>query len=290
MFPVWFLQGLELLKAVALLQVLIRFAALIPIFVFVTLPEHGVRVLLAQGFMSVLGGVTALYWMKKNRLVDWYWPLYKDIFATLKNGATLFGSRISISFYTNLIPLVLGWMAGPVALAYFNVADKLRSAGQSLLGPLSQALYPRMSHLFNTDTKSAFRLFKKSVIITIVLAGSASVGLWLLCEVLVTLVAGENYEQSALVLQWLAPLPLIIGISNLLGVQIMLANRINKPFNAILAAAAALSLVLVWPLIYFFEDIGAAATLLIVEIAVTSTMVIYLSSKGYFANLSWKEK
>ena len=290
LLPLWFFQGLEHFKAVAVFQILIRFLAIVPIFVFVTVPEHAVRVLLAQGCMSVIGGLAALYWIKNHRLVDWHIPEAKDIRSSLNRGASLFGSRLSISFYTNLIPLVLGWVAGPVALAFFSVADKLRVAGQSLMGPLSQALYPRISHLVNEDKQAAFALIKTSALVTLILAGSASAILWLLADVLIILIAGDSFKQAVEILRWLAALPLIIGFSNLLGVQIMLAKSMSKPFNTILGVAAGLSVVLVWPLSYLFAGVGAAATLLIVEFFVTLCMSAYLWKKGYLANHLWRNE
>jgi O-antigen/teichoic acid export membrane protein len=177
-----------------------------------------------------------------------------------------------------------------VALAFFNVADKLRIAGQSLMGPLSQALYPRISLLVNTDKQGAFALIKKSALVTLMLAGSASAILWLLADVLIILIAGDSFKQAAEILRWLAALPLIIGFSNLLGVQIMLAKSMSKPFNTILGVAAGLSVVLVWPLSYLFSGVGAAATLLIVEFFVTLCMAAYLWKKGYLANHLWRNE
>ena len=109
-----------------------------------------------NGLTTILGGLFAIYWIRKNRLIEWYWPTWKLVFQELNEAKIFFNSRIAVSAYTTLAPLVLGWIEGPVAVGYFGLADKLRTAAQSLVTPISQAMFPRMSHLFTKDTAGCF--------------------------------------------------------------------------------------------------------------------------------------
>lgn len=288
LFPIWFLQGLERLQVVAVLQLLTRTLALLPIFLFIQQPQDAVWVLLIQGSGAILGGILALYWMQRESLITWRVPSWRDTLGALREGGALFGSRASISLYTTLVPLVLGWIAGPVALAYFNLADKLRSAAQSLLAPLSQALFPRMSHLVRQDGDAAYALIKRSALAVVLIAGSASVSLWVLSDWLVLLLGGSDFAPAAQVLRWLAPLPLVIGLSNVLGVQIMLPHGLNRAFNAVLASAAAISLLLIGPMAQHLGASGAAQTMLLVELWVTGSMAVLLWRQGYLSALRWR--
>lgn len=287
LFPIWFLQGLERLQVVATLQMFIRILALLPIFLFIRYPEDAIWVLLIQGSGAILGGGASLYWIQHHSLINWRPPHWSEILSALREGGALFGSRVAISLYTTLLPLVLGWVAGPVALAYFSLADKLRSAAQSLLSPLSQALFPRMTHLVHSDRQAAYALIQRSTLGVLVVAGSASAALWLLADWLVALLGGKDFLPAADVLRWLAPLPLIIGLSNILGVQIMLPYGFNRAFNAILVSAAVISLALIYPMASHFQAVGAAQTMLAVEIWVTGAMAAFLWRQGYFSIHRW---
>jgi len=290
LFPVWFLQGLERLQLVSLLQIVSRLIVIVPIFLFVKQPDDAVWVLLISGIGVALGGVGSLWWMQKQRLIDWNWPGWAQIVSELHEGAALFGSRISISLYSTLVPLILGWVAGPVALAYFNLADKLRRAAQSAITPLSQALFPRMSYLIATRDGSAFTLLKRSALAVIIIGGVASTTLWLLSDWLVWLMGGEDFSAASVVLKWLSPLPLIIGFSNFFGVQIMLPKGLTRIFNVVLFGAAVISLILVWPLSYKYMESGAAITVLIVELVVTLSMASILWHRGLFVRENWGNK
>jgi PST family polysaccharide transporter len=287
LFPIWFLQGLERLQVVAVLQLLTRTLALLPIFLFIQQPQDAVWVLLIQGSGAILGGILALYWMQRESLITWRVPSWRDTLGALREGGALFGSRAAISLYTTLVPLVLGWIAGPVALAYFNLADKLRSAAQSLLSPLSQALFPRMSHLVQSNGHAAYALIQRSALGVLIVAGSASAALWVLADWLVLLLGGRDFTPAADVLRWLAPLPLVIGLSNILGVQIMLPHGLNRAFNAVLVSAAAVSLAFIGPMASHFQAVGAAQTMLAVEIWVTAAMAAFLWRQGYFSTHRW---
>ncbi len=275
LFPIWFLQGLERLQVVAGLQLVTRLLALIPIFLFVREPADAVYVPAIQGGGVILGGVLALGWIKQKNLLDWHWPSWRTAAEELGEGLPLFGSRISISLYTTLIPLTLGWIAGPVALAHYNLADKIRAAAQSLLGPLSQALYPRMAHLFITDRSAAVHLLRRSFLAVSLIAGSASILLWLLANPLVALLGGEDFSSAASVLRWLAFCPLALALSNLFGVQTLLAMGRQKIINITALSVGVITAFLCWPAILNFQEKGAAAVLLSAE---TVIAIIYFSA------------
>lgn len=287
LFPVWFLQGLERLKLVAFIQLIIRIFGVVLVFIFVSQPQHYIRFFLITGIVSVLGGILVIFWINQKQLVKWKTPKWLEVSATLKNGASMFGSRLSISLYTNLVPLALGLMAGPVALALYNVADKLRSAGQGIMGPIAQAIFPRMSHLVTTDKSAAFSLIKISVALTMAVGGSASLSLWFFADMLVLLLGGQDFAEAAIILRWLAPLPLVIGLSNIFGVQVMVPKMIIKPFNFIILSAALIGSTLIWPMTIWYGAIGAAQTILIIELFVTAAMAIFLWNKGYLAKGYW---
>jgi PST family polysaccharide transporter len=264
--------------------------ALLPIFLLIQHPQDAVWVLLVQGMGAIVGGVLALYWMHREALIEWRPPTWAATLAALQEGGALFGSRAAISLYTALVPLVLGWLAGPVALAYFNLANQLRSGAQSILTPISQALFPRMSHLVGTNADEAYSLVQRTGIAVMLVAGSASVALWALADSLVFLLGGKDFLPAADVLRWLAPLPLAVGLSNVLGTQVMLPHGLNRPFNIVLLSAAGLSVALLWPLVSNFMAIGAAQTILIVEVWVTTAMAAFLWHQGYFKPQKWKLK
>lgn len=281
LMPLWLLQGLERMHEVTLFQVSGRLMALPPLFLFVKSPQDTIWAIAFTGAGPLLGGLLSLYWIRKKRLILWQRPSWSQTMNALRTGRPLFFSKISISLYTLMTPLVLGAISGPSALAYFSLADKIRSAAQALLMPISQSLFPRLSHLFKHYPHSAHQLLKRSSLVVVVLSGATSLFLWVAADNIILLLGGAAFTPAATVLRWLACLPLVVGLSNIFGVQVMLPNGLHRQFNKILGAAAVFSLLILVPLIIWKAAEGAAIATLLTEIFVTVAMANFVYRHGY---------
>lgn len=286
LFPIWFLQGLEKLQAVAALQLLTRVLGLLPIFIFVKNPSDGFWVLLSNGLSAIVGGILALAWIQKKRLLQWKRPGFREIYAELKEGVGLFASRVSISLYTTMVPLILGWLAGPASLACFNLADKVRIAGQSLLSPLSQAMFPRMSILIVNDKKEAYRTFQKVSLSTMCASGILSLLICFFAKHLIEILGGEEYIPAVEALKWLAFCPFLVSVSNLFGVQVLIAAGGRHVISLTSAIVAAIVLVLSGFVVRAGAEYGVAILVVGAEFSIALVYVIY----GARVALSWKNQ
>lgn len=267
-FPLWLLQGLEHMKEVAIIQVVARLILLPFLFVMVRGPEDVLVAILIQSGGMCLAGAISLLWIITNRVIDFQWPERQGVKHALLHGGRVFVSRLLISIYTSLIPLILGVVSGVSALSFFNLADKARGAAQAVLSPLSQALYPRMSFLFCHDRKSAIILLKRSGLILLSGASLLSLMLWMGADQIINLLGGGGYADAVIVLKWLAPVPFFIAVSNLFGVQVLLANGETRLINSTASIVGLVVLILVYPMTARYSAQGAAALNLMAEISV----------------------
>jgi len=118
-------------------------------------------------------------------------------------------------------------------------------------------------------------LWRSGKLIALV-SGAASLALFLLAEPVVLLAGGRSFLGAAPLLRWLAPLPLVVALSGIFGVQIMLPNNMTSAFNRILAAAGGVSLGLIALWVAWRGAEGAAINTLLVECIVTGLMAAYL--------------
>lgn len=276
LFPTWLFQGLEALRAMAVIQLLSKIISLPILFLGVEGPNDRVWVLLFWGSSAVGAGVIGIFWILRHRLVILVLPKWSGISKLLRDGVGLFLTRILVSTYTTFVPLAVGWWAGSTQLAYFNLADRLRQAVQSVLSPVSQALFPRMSWLFEHDERSARVLLYKSAILMIAISGFAGAILSLGADQWMTALGGVEFIEGSETLKWLAWVPLVVAMSNLMGIQIMLPRGMTGPFSRILALASAGSLMLLYPFIDGSGAQGGAKLVFLVEFAVTVSMGFYL--------------
>jgi O-antigen/teichoic acid export membrane protein len=290
LFPVWFLNGLERMKEVAAIQIISRIITIPLILLYIKSPSDAPLMIAIVAASGMFGGLLTIVWMKKNLRLVWIMPSWNQIMKELKEGGVIFGSSIWISLYTTLTPTILGVMVGPVAVGYYSLADRVRQMAISTLSPISQALFPRLSHLFQNDEAQALILLRKSAKLILTLSVIGSLSLWLLAEHIVILLAGEDFRPASAVLKWLAPLLFVVSLSNIFGIQIMLPNHKTKIFNRILALSGTLSLCTIIPLIHWNGAVGASINTFLTECFVTLGMGVFLWKAGFFVkSINWSK-
>jgi O-antigen/teichoic acid export membrane protein len=286
LFPLWLFQGLEALKVAAAIQVVGKLLALPCLLIWVHGPQDQVAAIAFFSASSVLSGLGAMWWIYRSRWVEWFWPSRADLAQAFRQGAWIFGSRVSISLYTTAVPLAVGLWAGPAQLAAFNLADKVRVLIQAFLAPVAQALFPRMSYLIMKDRVAAFALLAKSAWLVGIVSLLSGGLVWLYADEIMFLLGGTDFVNTGDILRWLAFVPLMVAGSNTLGVQVMLPRGMNRAFTTILTAASIMSLLGLYPAVMNAGARGAAQLVLLVECMVTLFMALYLQRETH----NWRGK
>ncbi len=281
-YPVWFFQGMEKMKWITLCTISAR-CLIIPLtFLFVNSSEDVWLAALIQGSVNLLAGIIGLFLIMQRGWIFGICFNFPKIKQSLKDGWHVFLSTSAISLYTTSTTVILGFIAGPVAVGYFNAANTIRNAAQGLLNPIMQAIYPRINSLFDSEYKKALSLIKKSIRIVGGLAFIGSMMLFILAPYIISIGVGKGYEESVTVLRWMAFLPFVIILSNIFGVQTMLTHDYKKQFSRILILSGVFNLLIIFPLIIHYSETGAAISLLITESLVTLLMYLFLRSKRIY--------
>ena len=91
---------------------------------------------------------------------------------------------------------------------------------------------------------------------------------------------GHNGTGSIFVLRWIALLPVLIALSNILGLQTMIPFGLDKQFSRILVSAGGLNVLMAIMLVRLFGAEGAGVSVFITELLVTLGMVVSLDRHG----------
>ena len=281
-FPVWFFTGLERLKEIAFVQFVIRVMAVPLIFILVKTPADGPLLIAIPALLSIIGGLVSLRWIHRELNLTWAFPKFFEIKLALADGLRIFLSMVWVNTYQSLNILILGALVGPVAVAHYSLADKVKVLAQTALLPVSQAIFPRLANLFANDPNAATKLLKKSSIFLIAASASGSGLIWLLSDWIVLTLGGAEFASAGNILRWLSFAPLFVAISTIFGAQIMIPRGMTKHYSNILFSAGVLSLLMIGPLVISKGAQGAAMTLLIVEFSIMAVMGFYLYKAGFF--------
>jgi PST family polysaccharide transporter len=279
LFPTWLFQGMERMVAISLINLCMKVAVVGGVFLLVKQPGDVVLYAALRGGGALAAGLAGMVVAGRVFRLKLVRPAWAGVRETLREGWTLFLSKASVNLYTSGNAFILGMLANHAAVGYYSAAEKLVRGALGLLGPLSQAAYPRFSKLANESREAALLWGRRMlalmggaglVLSTVVLVGAPWIAQFLL---------GPQYGASVLVMRILAPLPLLIALSNVAGIQVMIPFRMDRAFTWILFAAGALNVTVALVLAPHAGALGMGVAVLASEAFVTASMLVYLQSR-----------
>ena len=239
--PIWYYQGLERVKLFSMLDIAGKAISVILIILLVG-AEGAPWVLFLQSAGPAVTAVVSIFWLYRS--VEFKTPRVSHVVAGLREGASMFVFRAAISLYTLANVFVLGIFVGPIQVAYFAGAEKLARGAASMIGPVSQAVYPRVARLVFEDRPAAIRLVQKTMVGMLLGTTAVSILVYVFSPEITMLVFGPGYGPVAEMMRgmiWIVPL---IATGNVLGIQWMLALKMDKEFNFAVIAAGVVNLVM----------------------------------------------
>lgn len=280
LFPQWYFQGIENMKYITGVSVLLRSVSLIFIFLLVrTEGDYLILISINSVTQIVIGVVCIMLMVLKFKMKLKLQSLHQLLFY-FKDAWHIFISSMAINLYTSTNLFLLGVLGNNTAVGYFAAADKLKIAVQSFIATVSNTIYPHLSALLKGSLENGIHFIRKIIkyfgTFTLIL----SILLFIFSHDLILFVMGEGYSNSVPVMKILSFLPFIIFFSNVAGIQLMLNLDYKKEFSRIIIAAAIINLCLSFLLIPEYNEIGSAIAVLITEIFVTILMLIFIKKKG----------
>ncbi len=272
----WFLQGLERMGAFAVVSLVGRALSIPLTFLLVHSPKDAALAVGIQGFALCISAAASIY--AAGRLVNLR-PARVNVRGALDQitgGTRLFLSTAAISLYTYTNLLAVGFLAGPAQAGLFDGADRMKRAATSLTGPLTNAAYPRLNRMVVHARDDV----RKTMLILLAVQGALSVSLSLAifigAQPLTLLFLGRAYVDAVPITRWLSWNIALIGISNVLGINMMLPLGMKRAFTTIILGSGLLNLILLFLLVPVSHALGAAQAVTMTEALVTVAMAAWL--------------
>lgn len=228
---------------------------------------------LINGLTFILSGCIALAIVIEKKWIKWYSPTWPEMKLELASAWHIFISTAAINIYTGSITVILGIFTNPTIVGYFTAADKIRLAIQGLIGPVSQALYPRINALMKNNREHAFDVIRKLLKVQGGIAFIISLLLFIYSKELILFLYGSDYHSSIVIMKILSGMPFIIAVSNIFGYQTLLVLNMAKMFSKIVITGGVIAMICIFPAVYSYGALGAAITVLITELVVNQLMM-----------------
>jgi O-antigen/teichoic acid export membrane protein len=276
LFPTWLFQGLERMGPISFINLSVRALVVVGMFTLVHRPQDFLVYAALSSCGAIVAGIAGIAAAFHSLELRFILPTWGGIWESLREGWILFLSNSAIVFYTSGNAFILGLMANDTVVGYFSAGEKIIRAIVGMLGPLSQALFPKFSRLAE-ESKARALMWGKRILLAMGGTGLVLSAITFVCAgLIVRVVLGFTYEPSISVVHILALLPFLVAVSSVLGVQLMIPFGREKAVLFLVLGAGCLNVALALLFAPTWKADGMALSVLLAECFVTVVQFAYL--------------
>ncbi len=271
----WLYKALEQYSYITIRSLIFKIVALVAMFVLIHEQSDYVIYGGITIFASSASGVLNIINIKKYIYTK---PLGGYNFRRhMKAIFVYFFMSVATTIYLNLDTVMLGFMKGDTDVGYYNAAVKIKTILVSIVTSLGTVLLPRVSYYYEKGLMEEFnKITKKAINFVAIIAVPMMVYFILFAREGVLFLSGKEYEPSILPMQIIMPTLLLIGLTNIMGIQILVPMGKEKYVLISEIFGAVIDLVLNIILIPRFASAGAAFGTMIAELVVWIVQFIVL--------------
>lgn len=204
-----------------------------------------------------------------RRYIDFSFEGHYDLRKHLKAVLIFFAMSCATIIYTNLDTVMLGFMKSDIDVGYYNAAVKIKVILVQVVASLGGVLLPRCSYYVEKGMWADFkRICSKTLNFVVVIALPLSVYFIIYAQDAIMFLSGSEYLGAILPMKIIMPTLLFIGMTNILGLQILVPLGKEKIVLYSEVAGAITDLLLNVVLIPRFGASGAAMGTLVAEFVV----------------------
>ncbi len=274
----WYFSGIERYKLISIRSFIVKVITFVLMFVIVREMDDVLQYVFLLVFSVMANNLWNFFQLKhdKFRIRVHFLELKKHILPLFM----LYLSSIAMLIYGMLNTIFLGFLSSYEDVGYYSLALKINKMFLIGVTALGLVLIPRISFYQQNHEMSKIKyLLSVSSSFVFFVSIPTVVCMVLVAPVFVRLFLGESFVGTVLPLQILMPLLLIIGFSNIAGLQVLVPFQKDAIFMKILMVGALVNFVINFLLISPFGATGAAISTLTTEIVIALLMCYYVNMK-----------
>lgn len=270
----WFYQGLEAFSKTVSYSAVFKLLSVLYIFVFVKDSDDLLTYAFGMVVFTFLGHL-ALWFDLKKYLVR---VKREDIhpFKDFKVIWALFVPTIAVQIYTVLDKTMIGVITqSAYENGYYEQAIKIARVVLMLVASLGTVMIPRIGYHFQRQEMSEVkRLMYRGYRFVWFLGVPLCLGLMMTADNFVPWFFGDGYDKVSNLLKILSLLVIVIGISNVTGMQYLIPTRREKLYSISVISGACTNFILNMILISSFQSMGAAVASVFAEAVVAVVQIV----------------
>lgn len=253
MFPDWFFQAMERMKYITILNILSKFLFTIAVFLFIKEKSDFILQPLFVSLGSLISGIVAMYFILIRWKVKLKMSSFRAIINTIKGSTDIFINNLMPNLYNSFSTVLLGFFGGEIANGRLDAGSRFIGISQQFMTVISRTFYPFLSRRIDKHDMYAKINVYVSLIISLLLFACA--------PILIKLFFNREFYDSIIVLQIMSISIFFLSLSNIYGTNYLIIQGYEKQLRNVTFVSSIIGFTLSFPLIYYFNFIGAAITI-----------------------------
>lgn len=286
----WLYKGLELYTYITVRSVIFKLVALIATFLFI----HQKSDYVIYGTISIFASSASyiLNIINARKYID-FKPIGEYNFRRhLKPILTFFAMSCATTVYTNLDTVMLGFMTSDAEVGCYSAAIKIKNILVAIVTSIGAVLLPTASYYVEKGLMNDFhRIANKAITLVLHIATPLMLYFIFFAKEGVNFLSGPAFAKAILPMQVVMPTVVFIGITNIIGFQILVPLGKEKTVLLSEIVGAILDLMINALLIPQYGSIGAAIGTTVAEFSVLTVQVFSIRSeiKNIICNVHWNK-
>ena len=248
LFPTWLYQGMEEMKFITIVNIVIRLIPLLLVFVLIKASNQYENIILIQSVGYIVGGLFSLIFGIKHYSIKFRFPLIIDLLSQLKDGWILFLSTVGMTMYRESNVFILGITTGNyILIGYYSMADKIIRFAQTLALPIAQSLFPFFGRNFHHNRDNSFSKMAKIGRVYFMLLFLISLIILVFIKPTLAIYLGGTYPEVLTNIYIMLPIVIISGFNYLYGIVGLVNLGFQRAFTLFVFVVGLTNIILcVW--------------------------------------------
>lgn len=270
----WLYRALEQFSYITIRSLILKIISLIALFIFVRQENDYIIYAAISIFSSVGSNVFNFYNLRKY--ISFSSIKKPDLKRHLSAILIFFAMSIATTVYTNLDNVMLGFLSTDIEVGYYSAAIKMKTILVSIVTSLGTVLLPRLTYYIKDNNKEEFiKISVKAMEYIFIVGGSFSIFFCIYAQETIIFLSGSEFLKATTPMIIITPTIFLIGLSNLIGMQILVPLGKEKIVLISEIAGAVIDIIINF---FFIPEHGASGAAFGTTIAEAIVLLIQIYS------------
>ncbi len=263
--PIWFLQGLEKIKSITVINVLSKIIYLATVFVFIKKTEDYVYVNLFWGFGMCIVNLFALLFLFKNYKNFDFKFSWNELGTKFKTDFSIFSAQIFVSIQMYAPVFLLSFLGSNIMAGQYKIIEQIINVFKTYILLFFNFVFPKVCVRFQESNAQGFKVWGVFNGINAVFIIIMMLVIYIFSKEVVAYFKPENIHKISDLLKIAVLIPIIVALSNPMK-QVILAKNKNKEYVISVIAVVIISTIALFFVVPTFEVLGMIWTIIAAEL------------------------